>query len=45
MQGEINDTLYKKAKFMGYPDKVIKRISGCEIAKPAYASFKSYNFV
>ncbi len=40
MQGEINDTLYKKAKFMGYPDKVIKRISGCEIAKPAYASFK-----
>ena len=29
-----------KAKFMGYPDKVIKRISGCEISKPAHASFK-----
>ena len=39
-KGELCDNLYKKSKFLGYPDKVIKRISGCEIAKPAYASFK-----
>ena len=26
-KGELTDELYMKAKFMGYPDKVIKRIS------------------
>ena len=39
-QGDISDALYKKAKFMGYPDKVIERISGSKITKPAKAGFK-----
>lgn len=39
-KGNLTDALYKKAKFLGYPDKVIKRISGCEIKKPLHASFK-----
>lgn len=38
--GELTDELYLKAKHLGYPDKVIKSISGCEIAKPIFASFK-----
>ncbi len=39
-KGELDEHLYKKAKFLGYPDKVITKISGCEIKKPARASFK-----
>jgi len=39
-KGDLTDELYMSAKFLGYPDKVIKKISGCEITKPAFASFK-----
>ena len=39
-KGELPYELYKKAKFLGFPDKVIKNLSGCEISKPLYASFK-----
>lgn len=39
-KGNLTEELYMEAKHIGYPDKVIKRISGCEITKPAHASFK-----
>ncbi|MFA5658833.1 MAG: carbamoyl-phosphate synthase large subunit, partial [Oscillospiraceae bacterium] len=39
-KGELSDELYHKAKRLGFPDKVIKSISGCEITKPLYASYK-----
>ena len=39
-KGELTDELYLKAKRMGYLDKVIKRISGCEIAPPRFPVYK-----
>ena len=39
-KGELTDGLYLKAKRMGYLDKVIKRISGCEIAHPRFPVYK-----
>ncbi len=39
-KGELSDELYLKAKRMGYLDKVIKRISGCEIARPRFPVYK-----
>ena len=39
-KGVLSDELYMKAKFLGYPDKVITKISGQNITKPAPASFK-----
>ena len=39
-KGELTDELYLKAKRMGYLDKVIKRISGCEIARPRFPVYK-----
>lgn len=39
-KGELSDELYLKAKRMGYLDKVIKRISGCEIAHPRFPVYK-----
>ena len=39
-KGELTEELYLKAKRMGYLDKVIKRISGCEIARPRFPVYK-----
>ena len=39
-KGELTDEMYLKAKRMGYLDKVIKRISGCEIAHPRFPVYK-----
>ena len=39
-KGKLTDELYLKAKRMGYLDKVIKRISGCEIAHPRFPVYK-----
>ena len=39
-KGELSDELYLKAKRMGYLDKVIKRISGCEIAHSRFPVYK-----
>ena len=39
-KGALTDELYLKAKRMGYLDKVIKRISGCEIAHPRFPVYK-----
>ncbi|MGN0172536.1 MAG: carbamoyl-phosphate synthase large subunit, partial [Acutalibacteraceae bacterium] len=39
-KGNLTDELYLRAKRMGYPDKVIRELSGCEIAHPRYASYK-----
>ena len=39
-KGNITHHLYLQAKRLGYPDKVIERISGEKIEKPAYAAFK-----
>ncbi len=39
-KGELTDELSLKAKRMGYLDKVIKRISGCEIAHPRFPVYK-----
>ena len=39
-KGELTDDPYLKAKRMGYLDKVIKRISGCEIAHPRFPVYK-----
>jgi len=36
----FDENLYLKAKKFGFPDNLIKSISGCEIEKPAYASYK-----
>ena len=37
---EFDEGLYLDAKKLGFPDGLIKSISGCEIEKPAYASYK-----
>lgn len=37
---DLSDKLYLEAKSMGFPDKVIKRLSGKEIKKPAYPVYK-----
>ena len=39
-KGELPYELYEAAKKMGYPDKVIERISGCKIEKPLNAVYK-----
>lgn len=39
-EGSLDDTLYLKAKKMGYPDKVIERLSGCKVENPIYPSYK-----
>ncbi len=39
-EGKLTDGLYMRAKKMGYPDKVIRELSGCEIAHPRHASYK-----
>ncbi|NLO96699.1 MAG: carbamoyl-phosphate synthase large subunit [Peptococcaceae bacterium] len=39
-QGRLTPELYWKAKTLGYPDKVIARISGCRIEHPLRASYK-----
>ena len=39
-KGELPFELYEKAKKLGYPDKVIERISGCKIEKPLPAVYK-----
>lgn len=39
-QGGLTDTLYKKAKHLGYPDKVIQKISGCKIEHPLVPVYK-----
>lgn len=38
--GNLSPQLYLTAKNMGYPDKVITRLSGCEIEHPRQASYK-----
>ena len=38
--GELDQELYLDAKKMGFPDAFIREISGCEIRKPVYASYK-----
>lgn len=39
-KGVLSDEIYLTAKKLGYPDKVIERISGCKITNPAHAVFK-----
>lgn len=39
-KGNLTDELYRTAKQYGYPDSVIRRISGCEISNPLHASYK-----
>ncbi len=39
-EGKLDDALYLRGKKMGYPDKVIERISGCKVEKPLQASYK-----
>lgn len=39
-KGELSDELYETAKKLGYPDKVIERISGCKIENPMHAVYK-----
>ena len=38
--GNLSPELYLTAKNMGYPDKVITRLSGCELEHPLRASYK-----
>lgn len=38
--GHLSQELYHRAKTLGYPDKVIERISGCKIPQPLRASYK-----
>lgn len=38
--GQLTRELYKKAKNLGYPDKVIERLSGCKIEQPIWSSYK-----
>jgi len=38
--GQLTRELYKKAKHLGYPDKVIERLSGCKIEQPIFSSYK-----
>ncbi len=39
-KGNLSKELYLKAKKFGYLDETIKRLSGCEIDKPLYSSYK-----
>ncbi len=39
-KGNLTEELYRKAKKMGFLDKVITRLSGCEIKNPMKASYK-----
>ena len=39
-KGQLSDELYKQAKRMGYPDKVIEQFSGCKVQHPLVASYK-----
>jgi carbamoyl-phosphate synthase large subunit len=39
-KGKLDDELYLQGKKMGYPDKVIERISGCKVDRPLQASYK-----
>lgn len=39
-KGNVSDETYLEAKRMGYPDKVIERISGEKVKEPAHAVFK-----
>jgi carbamoyl-phosphate synthase large subunit len=39
-KGNVSKETYLEAKKMGYPDKVIERISGEKVAEPALAVFK-----
>ncbi|MCR5540247.1 MAG: carbamoyl-phosphate synthase large subunit [Ruminococcus sp.] len=39
-KGNVSKETYLEAKKMGYPDKVIERISGEKVAEPAHAVFK-----
>ncbi|MGN0601334.1 MAG: carbamoyl-phosphate synthase large subunit [Oscillospiraceae bacterium] len=39
-KGDLNPELYETAKKLGYPDKVIERISGAKIEKPMHAVYK-----
>ncbi|KAF1085481.1 Carbamoyl-phosphate synthase large chain [Sporotomaculum syntrophicum] len=38
--GNLTRELYQRAKTLGYPDKVIERLSGSKIEQPLVASFK-----
>lgn len=38
--GHLTQDLYDRAKTLGYPDKVIERLSGCWIQEPRRASYK-----
>ncbi len=38
--GKLDDALYLRAKKMGYPDKVIERLSGCKAENKRFASYK-----
>ncbi|MBE6689486.1 MAG: carbamoyl-phosphate synthase large subunit [Ruminococcaceae bacterium] len=40
-EGKLDDALYMKGKKMGYTDAAIKRLSGCDIKNPLYASYKT----
>ncbi len=39
-EGKLNDSLYRQAKKLGYPDKVIERLSGCKVKDPLRAVYK-----
>ena len=39
-KGNVSRETYLEAKQLGYPDKVIERISGEEVKEPAHAVFK-----
>ena len=38
--GQLTQELYIRAKHLGYPDKVIERLSGCKIEQPIWSSYK-----
>lgn len=38
--GHLTQQLYKNAKILGYPDKVIAQLSGCAIEQPLWAAYK-----
>ncbi len=39
-QGNLTQELYAEAKRLGYPDKVITRLSGCQIPHPLLPAYK-----
>ena len=39
-EGKLDDNLYRQAKKLGYPDKVIERLSGCKVKDPLRAVYK-----